>query len=591
MTSEPSTKNLPIGLGILNLTGLGLGYLYQKKWLRWGIHIIITIVLIAAAFFTNASGMPYIWLPLFGLWLVWMGFDGWRLGRELPPEQRLFPLSFTEKQPWLLLVIPAVLFGLTAAGLAGYYLRGQKEFQLGQAAYQDADCTTAVTHFQRVTTLFELTFSPQISAGDDRLAECEVLLSADLAFQHGKFEDAIQSYQDYLKIDSEYLLTSYTEEALAASYFGLAGELMADKEYREAIDTYLLILDDYSDTTSADQVAPLLADSYLKQSKRLWDSGKWQTAITTAAIPLKDFPDTPAGKAAAEQIAEIYYDWAVSLQKTNKFQESIEKFDIILKDHSSVYSPADIKDKMKSSYLAWGEHSRDINLFEEALEIYQTFQDKYPQESQAAEITQLVLETHLEWGKSLNKESQFTQSMDKYTEIKDLTDDEDVLAAAEEGYQEALWGLSQDQGEQGQQVLSDTYQTACDSEPAISPAVGLAEDEPAKALSCTSDLNLEQDLIAEYPGHFQYVIFQKDGYETVQTCKYEGGRSLVRQRQYWLVTVRSTITGNIYTSRKFYGSEPEKCQRSEWFSGITKYKYGTEPSESEVEVWLAGLLQ
>jgi len=591
MTSEPSTKKMPIGLGILNLTGLGLGYLYQKKWLRWGIHLIITIVLIAAAFFTNASGMPYIWLPLFGLWLAWMGFDSWRLGQKLPPEQRLFPLGFIEKKPWLLLVIPAVLFGLTAAGLAGYYQRGQKEFQQGQAAYQDADCTTAVTHFQRVTTLYELTFNPQISAGDDRLAECEILLSADLAFQQGNFEDAIESYQDYLKTDSEYLLTSYTEEALAASYFGLAGELMADKEYLESIDTYLLILADYPNTTTADEVAPLLADAYLKQSTQLWESGKWQNAITTAAIPLEDYPDTAAGKAAAEQIAEIYYDWAFSLQKTNRFRESIMKFEIILKDYPSVYSPADIKGQLKSSYLAWGEHSRDDNLFDEALEIYQTFQEKYPQESLAADIAQLVLETHLELGKSLIEDGQFTQSMNKYTEIQDLSGDEDILAAAEEGYQEALWGLSQDQGEQGQQVLRDTFQTACDSEPALSPAVGLAEDEPAKALSCTSDLDLDQDLAAEYPGHFQYVIFQKDGYETVQTCKYEGGHSLIRQRQYWLVTVRSTVTGNIYTSRKFYGSDPEKCQRSEWFSGTTKYKYGSKPSESEVETWLAGLLQ
>jgi len=590
MTSEPSTKNLPIGLGILNLTGLGLGYLYQKKWLRWGIHLIITIGLLAGAFFTNASGMPHIWLPLFGLWLAWMGFDGWRLGRKLPPEQRLFTLGFTEKQPWLLLVIPAILFGLTAAGLAGYYLLGQKEFQRGQEAYQDADCSTAVTHFQQVTTLFELTFNPQISAADDRLTECEVLLSADLAFQEGKFKDAIQSYQDYLEIDSEYLLISYTEEALATSFFGWAGDLMTDKDYPKAIDIYLLILDDYPDTTTADQVAPLLANAYLKQSTQLWESEKWQTAIAIAAIPLKDYPDTPAGKDAAEQIAGIYYDWASSLQKTNKFQESIEKYEIILKDYPSVYPAADIKGNIKSSYLAWGEYSRDISLFDEALEIYQIFQEEYPQDSQAADIAQLVLETHLEWGKSLIQESQFTQSMDKYTEIKDLTSDEEVLAASEEGYQEALWGLSQDTGEQGQQILNEAYKTACAGDPAPSPAVGLAKDEPPKARPC-SGVHLEQDLAAKYPGHFQYVVIESDGYETVQTCKYVGGRSLVRQRQYWLVTVRSTITGNIYTSRKFYGSEPEKCQPSEWFSGITKYKYGTEPSDTEVETWLAGLLQ
>ena len=119
MTEQPGSKHIAFGLGLLNLTGLGLGYLYQKRWLRWGIHFALTIGLLAGAFFTNAYRRPLIWLPLLGFWLVWMGFDSWRLGRNLAPEQRLLKFSAGEKQPWLLLAVPGFVLLLIGGALAG----------------------------------------------------------------------------------------------------------------------------------------------------------------------------------------------------------------------------------------------------------------------------------------------------------------------------------------------------------------------------------------------------------------------------------------------------------------------------------------
>jgi tetratricopeptide (TPR) repeat protein len=635
MADQKSITVLALGSGILNLTGLGLGYLYQKRWIRWGIHIGISLVLLTIAILTNASQLPYIWIPAFVLWIFWMAFDGWRLGRDLSPDQSAFKIDFAENRPWLLVAIPGALLILVWGALTGYYFLGKNQYQRGLEAYRDADCEKAVKHLKRVTTLYELTFNPEIASADDRLLECDILLAAEQSFQEGTFKDAIQGYQDYLEIDSDFLLTSYTENAIADSYLGWAKALMAEDDFQEAIDKFQLVLDQYPDSDAVDQIPEPLAESYLARSLQLWQSEKWEGAILYAATALEDYPDTPAGQQAEDQIAEIYLDWAGNLQsyqvysqalenvelvievysgtkaaedapgmaaeiyfewasfleETNYYQESIEKYQTLRREYPDFYSSSEINDCIKDCYLNWGSHSREIGLFNRALEIYQEFEKDYSQQARTEGVRELMVETKLEWAESLIEDQEFTQAMDKYTEIKETTSSEDLIATAEEGYQEALLGLGHDQGSEGSKIISETFKSACDGEPATSPAIGILEDDPARALSCTSEIRLDASVIAKYPGHFQYVVDKSEGYSTVQSCPYQAGHTLIRQQQYWVITLRSTISGNVYTSKKFYGSMPEKCQATEWFSGSTKYKYGTDPSMTEVMNWLNAYFQ
>jgi len=51
----------PLAVALLNLTGLGLGYLYMKRWLRWLVHLLLTAGLIATVFLTNGASRPYLW--------------------------------------------------------------------------------------------------------------------------------------------------------------------------------------------------------------------------------------------------------------------------------------------------------------------------------------------------------------------------------------------------------------------------------------------------------------------------------------------------------------------------------------------------
>jgi len=635
MANQNPPKTMSLGAGILNLTGLGLGYLYQKQWRRWGIHLLLTIILITTAFLTNASKQPIIWLPVIGLWLCWMAFDGWRIHQQPDPKAYLFSLQLPENRQWLILAVPALLVVFIAAGFMGYIALGGKEFQLGQQAYQEADCETAVKHFNKVTSIYELTFSSQISAADDRLVDCDVLLSANQAYQEGNFAEAIQSYQNYLEIDSDFQLTTFTGEALAASYYGWAIELMDASDYSEAIEKHLVVLENYPDTPVAEQVSEPLAEAYLLYSAQLWESGDFKEAIDTALFPRNQYPDTLAGEQADEQIAGIYFDWVVDLHQNDsyqeavniieliqdqypdtqavkgvidlaakvhhdwatylyeagEYQESINVSEIILDEYSDYFSVSEIGQDIKAAYLASGLDLRESDLYMSAINEYETFQEKYPQISNSVNIPQLVFETQLEWGESLTQQAKFSEALDKFTEIIELASEPDDLKTAEEGYQNALLALSKDTGSVGQQILNEVFETACNGEPAVSPAVGFAEDEPPKARSCSSELKLDKDLTAEYPGHFQYVVTLGEGFETVQSCPYKQGYTLIRQRQYLLVTVRKTVTGNVFTTKKFYGSDPPKCEKTEWFYSTTAYRYGTIPSMSEVTIWLDGFLR
>lgn len=161
----------PPGVALLNLTGLGLGYLYMHRWLRWLIHFLLTGSLIAIAFLSNAAHSPFFWLTVFGLWLLWMVFDGWRQARRLV---QAVPIE-TVGRPWLPIVLAVLIIGLEAAGFWGYRILGYREFVKGQTAYQLGDYQLTHQYLDRVVSLYALSFAPYVTLAEEYLADCEAL--------------------------------------------------------------------------------------------------------------------------------------------------------------------------------------------------------------------------------------------------------------------------------------------------------------------------------------------------------------------------------------------------------------------------------
>lgn len=68
----------PARSALLNLTGLGLGYVYLGRRRRQVLHLLITVALVVIAFVTGAAALPWLWVVVAVCWLGWMAVDGWR---------------------------------------------------------------------------------------------------------------------------------------------------------------------------------------------------------------------------------------------------------------------------------------------------------------------------------------------------------------------------------------------------------------------------------------------------------------------------------------------------------------------------------
>ncbi|MFD5321777.1 hypothetical protein [Streptomyces sp. NPDC127098] len=79
----PRDGRVAFTAALLNLGGLGLGYLYLRRWLRALPSLTATAALLWAALPATAEGVPGAWPALFAGLALLTAVDGWRLGR--PP--------------------------------------------------------------------------------------------------------------------------------------------------------------------------------------------------------------------------------------------------------------------------------------------------------------------------------------------------------------------------------------------------------------------------------------------------------------------------------------------------------------------------
>lgn len=631
MTSRSRRPLYTLSVGLLNLTGLGFGYLVLKRWLVWGLHILGTILLIAGGIFFQAARSPYLWIAIFSIWLLWMALDGMRRARKLGPESSLLP----QKTPgWALVVIPAGFLIVMGGALQTYQILGDLTYQTGIEAYQDQNFETAGKAFRRFSTTYQLTLNQAALKAERYAEEAELLQSADQAQQQGLYEEAIGMYKRYLS-QSSGLLTSYVNQSLGASYQAWAEAQAEEDKYQQAIDTYRILKEQYPNTTAAENVDSSLAETYLDWAGVFWESGDHETAVEKAQIAHNTYPETPSGQEAVHQLGSIYMDWCSTLQEEGQYQKAVdlsqtlhqeypashavqdnphhtariyyqwgsslqaqgdyksclEKYTILQDRYPQAPISDQIQENVINAYQEWAQTLRDKDQYSAALEKYQTIQDQFPNTQAAQDAKDQAVETMLEKGYHTLDQKQYQTAMDTFQEAKEATEQEPLIQKAEQGYQETLVSLSQDSGEVGQDIISDARRTACKGEPAQSPAVGLNEDDPPRAVSCTSLLRLPDDLEPTTPGEFHYVVDVAEGQTLKQKCRYQAGHMLYRYQIHWTVTVRNAVSGEIYSSKTFYGSMPGKCQHVETFYGSTKNKYGSEPSEDEMINWVQAVLR
>lgn len=74
----------------------------------------------------------------------------------------------------------------------------------------------------------------------------------------------------------------------------------------------------------------------------------------------------------------------------------------------------------------------------------------------------------------------------------------------------------------------------------------------------------------------------------IQNCPYTNGCSIQRYRKYYPARIVNPVTGLTVAQINIYGTYPNTCPYTEWFSGYgaTKTYYGSSPDESDLVTWL-----
>jgi tetratricopeptide (TPR) repeat protein len=537
----------PWEVALLNLSGLGLGYAVTTHWVRFAIHLAVTIGLVVTGFASKAHTNAALWIIIFILWLGWMVFDGWNITQRT--------IKQANKANIKLQVIPTAI-GIAAlilmvGGMVAYSLLASANFVQAMKAYNTSDCAAAQPLFKKMSSIFELTFSPKISLAELKIEECSTLLAAEEAESQGNYSDVIDAYKGYLNQYPNNPPSDGVREKIAATYFAWGNQLLEQEKYQEALDTYDKLLQEYPLSKVISQVPAAEAATLLK--------------------------------------------WAEELSVTRQFAASIEKYKEIITSYASSPSAATARTQIVKTYASWAGYLSDTGKFEDAINMFELLQEKYSQTTEGQTAPLGIALAHIAWGKNLIQNGDFYGAMDQFDQAKQTSTDASVQDLAEQGYTDALNGLAYDKGEQGTQIIETAQEEACAGIPASSPAVGIGKDIiPGKALNCSyGEVSLPSDLTAYTPAEFLYVIKFSSDMSAIETCPYEGGYSITRYQNFWTVTVISTNTGRVVYSHQFAGSSPDSCPDTHWFT-IGAYNdsmSGGDPDDYAVEAWLRQVIK
>jgi tetratricopeptide (TPR) repeat protein len=309
--------------------------------------------------------------------------------------------------------------------------------------------------------------------------ECYQFLPGVLAYKAEEFEDAVDSFNEFISMYPNSPNNQVAVDFTVSAYKEWALTLRADSQYEEAVGKYSSVIDRHLISSSSDPVFGELVTTYQEWVDALLAKDMYSQSIEVYKMILGDKNLVSFHPEIVNDIGDVYLDWSDHLGKQGIFDESADVLNDLLMDYPSSNASQRVIPLLGEIYMGWGESLRKVENFDESIEKYNVALESYIQEPDTNQSVQSVVgEIYLEWGDALRKDEKFDESIEKYNTalasyVQTPEAIREVYALISETYLE--WGNAlRDKGLYEEAI--DKYEIVLD-EYDQSPAAFLASDE------------------------------------------------------------------------------------------------------------------
>jgi len=441
------------GIILLNLTGLGLGFLVLRRWNRWRAHIIITAGILLLAVMLKAYQSPLAWSAVVAVWVLLTAVEGCQRARSVSG----LPSA------WLVFLLGFAACGLTAGGIAWYELSAADAFSSGVQAYRSGDCQSALDRFGTFDGLFRLSLSPLQDSAAARSVQCRMFLFAVQEGENGYPAQALQSLgqlasaapdalpseviraqvvhirQDAamrLAAQGNYqqgieLLLSPSQVELTVDQLASLRELAAqitiawgDQVYmhgdsEQAIHIFQQVLDSYVDTQQVALARQHLISAYLALAESNFQQGNLEGALSVYLFLQGQYQDMPGVQLLPPgRLAELYTRLAEASRVKGQYAAAIKYDEALLQVVADRAVYGQIHLKLADLYLVWAGELRKQGQFDQVVEIYQKLVNDFGGTPAAAAAAAQIPFVRLAWVDDLYVNGQFDLALEKLVQMQ-----------------------------------------------------------------------------------------------------------------------------------------------------------------------------
>ncbi|MDK2981533.1 MAG: hypothetical protein PWQ55_1880 [Chloroflexota bacterium] len=550
MDQRPKFNLQALYLSICNLNFLGIGYLLAGKRKRWLIALGGNLALLAGAYFLNASRQPVLWAVLYIAAYLAMAVDLYLL---VVKDPTIVPDKLTRKA-FLLPLIAALLVVVFVGGFLAYRAKGNDLVAKGEVAYQANDYLGSFKDLYSANQLYRWSLNPAIPASEVRLQEVSVIVTADNMAEQKDYEAALAAVEKFHEFFPASEKTGYMNSLAVDQNLAWAQDLLVNENYQACLDQFQTILTDYPSQAAERKtdIDNAMAENYLAWGDSLNAEQSYVAGIEKLETVVSNYVNTTSYAPAYQSAAEAHYAYALDLASRDSFSTAEEH---LL--------------KVETDYI-------NADVLEDAVN----------------ELPKL----YLDWGTDLRESKSYLDAMIKLNKVAECTSDEDTLAKAENQKTEIIPLLARDEGEDGASVIQSALLQVCNGDTVSSLSVDIFPDEPGKAMACKGYTNtyVAEEAQADIPGTFRYAVTTEDADRRVQSCDYVtsmDSRVLERWQYGTKVTILNVKDGSTYKEKIFYGSSPESCPGSYWFSSKVEEEWGEFVDDDKIKEWVSTVIK